>query len=135
VRPGSASNFSPNKIINSIINGTERRPPRSGGSPSARARSSSRRANRETGKNRRVEVDVTQEFPTNLFQITNPELAKAAGSGRRGRGSPPATPVLPRAGSRFTTYYVGQCGQGTVEHGQLRRGRDRVGTNISTPGW
>jgi hypothetical protein len=135
VRPGSASNFSPNKIINSvtgldlpsavqwITSGTGAFQAGSGYTYSALVA--------ETGENRMVEMDVTAEFPTNLFQITNPSLA--AGSGPVDvTGDPASAFHFVPCGPRFTTYYVANAGQGTVSTGSYLGGV--IGTDIPTPG-
>ncbi|MCK6460991.1 MAG: Ig-like domain-containing protein, partial [Planctomycetes bacterium] len=135
VRPGSASNWTPNKIINSITgldtpssvqwitSGTGAFQYLSGYTFSAIVC--------ETGKNRLVEVDVTSEFPTNLFQITNPELAAGLGPVDAAGDPQTAVPYVP-CGPRFTTYYVANAGQGTVSTGSYIGGV--IGADISTPG-
>ncbi|MFI5401955.1 MAG: Ig-like domain-containing protein, partial [Planctomycetota bacterium] len=135
VRPGSASNFSPNKIINSvtgldlpsavqwITSGTGAFQSQSGYTYSALVA--------ETGENRMVEMDVTAEFPTNLFQITNPSLAAGLGPVDV-TGDPAAAFQFVPCGPRFTTYYVANAGEGTVATGSYLGGV--IGTDISTPG-
>ncbi len=135
VRPGSASNFSPNKIINSvtgldlpsavqwITSGT--------GAFQAQAVYTYSALVAETGENRLVEMDVTAEFPTNLFQITNPSLAAGLGPVDI-TGDPQAATVFLPCGPRFTTYYVANAGEGTVATGSYLGGV--IGTDIPTPG-
>jgi len=135
VRPGSASNFSPNKIINSITgldlpsaiqwitSGTGAFQNQSGYTYSALVA--------ETGANQMVEMDVTAEFPTNLFQVTNPSLS--AGLGPVDVTGDPATAYhFTPCGPRFTTYYVANAGQGKVSTGSYLGGV--IATDISTPG-
>jgi hypothetical protein len=135
VRPGSASNFSPNKIINSvtgldlpssvqwITSGT--------GAFQAQAGYTYSAAVAETGENRIFEVDVTAEVPTNLFQITNPNLASGLGPADIA-GDPASGSHFVPCGPRFTTYYVANAGEGTVSTGSYLGGV--IGTDISTPG-
>jgi hypothetical protein len=140
VRPGSANNFAPNKIINSvtglnlpssvqwITNGT-------GAFQGNFYTYSALIA--ETGENRLFEVAVTAEFPTNLFQITSPNLASGLGPVDVA-GDPASTASLvPFNGflqcqPRFTTYYVANAGQGNVSTGSYQGGV--IATDISTPG-
>jgi hypothetical protein len=135
VRPGSASNWTPNKIINSITgldtpSAVQWIPSGTGAFQFVSGYSFSAIVC-ETGKNRLIEVDVTQEFPTNLFQITNPDLAAGLGPVDATGDPLAAIPFLP-CGPRFTTYYVANAGQGTVSTGSYIGGV--IGTNISTPG-
>jgi len=135
VRPGSASNFSPNKIINSITgldlpssiqwitSGTGGFQNQSGYTYSALVA--------ETGANQLVEMDVTAEFPTNLFQITNPSLLAGLGPVDV-TGDPQTATHFTPCGPRFTTYYVANAGQGRVSTGSYLGGV--IGTEISTPG-
>jgi Bacterial Ig-like domain len=135
VRPGSASNFSPNKIINSITgldlpssvqwitSGTGGFQSQSGYTYSALVA--------ETGANQLVEMDVTAEFPTNLFQITNPSLLAGLGPVDV-TGDPQTASHFTPCGPRFTTYYVANAGQGRVSTGSYLGGV--IGTEISTPG-
>jgi hypothetical protein len=135
VRPGSASNFSPNKIINSvtgldlpsavqwITSGTGAFQAQSGYTYSALVA--------ETGENRMVEIDVTAEFPTNLFQITNPGLSAGLGPVDV-TGDPASAFHFVPCGPRFTTYYVANAGEGTVSTGSYLGGV--IGTDIATPG-
>jgi len=136
VRPGSASNFAPNKIINSvtgrnlpsavqwITTGTGAFQAQSGYTFSALIA--------ETGENSIFEVDVTAEFPTNLFQITNQGLSSGLGPVDIA-GDPAAALNFPtQCGPRFTTYYVANAGEGNVRTGSYLGGV--IGTNIATPG-
>jgi hypothetical protein len=135
VRPGSASNFSPNKIINSvtgldlpssiqwITSGTGAFQGGSGYTYSALVA--------ETGENRVVEMDVTAETPTNLFQVTNPSLSAGLGPVDM-TGDPASAFHFTPCGPRFTTYYVANAGEGTVRTGSYLGGV--IGTDIATPG-
>jgi hypothetical protein len=135
VRPGSASNFAPNKIINSvtgldlpssvqwITSGTGTFQGASGYTYSALVC--------ETGANQIVEMDVTAEFPTNLFQVTNPSLSAGLGPVDV-TGDPVQAWQFIQCGPRFTTYYVANAGEGTVSTGSYLGGV--IGTNIPTPG-
>jgi hypothetical protein len=135
VRPGSASNFSPNKIINSITGldlpsavqwittGTSAQQAQSGYTYAALIA--------ETGGNRVLEVGVTAEFPTNLFQVTNPILA--AGQGPVDIAGDPASALnFIQCGPRFSTYYAANAGSGRVNTGNYFGGV--IGTEIATPG-
>ena len=136
VRPGAATNFAPNKIINSvtgldlpssiqwITSGTGTFQGQSGYTYSALVC--------ETGANRLVEMDVTAEFPTNLFQVTNPSLAAGPGPVDV-TGDPAQALYFPnQCGPRFTTYYVANAGAGTVSTGSYLGGV--IATEIPTPG-
>jgi hypothetical protein len=135
VRQGSASNFAPNKIINSITGldlpssvqwipgGTGAFQYVSGYTFSAIVC--------ETGKNRLVEVDVTSEFPTNLFQVTNPDLLAGLGPVDVAGDPVSAIPFVP-CGPYFSTYYVANAGQGTVSTGSYLGGV--IATDIAVPG-
>ncbi len=135
VRPGSASNFSPNKIINSvtgldlpsavqwITSGT--------GALQAQSNYTYSALIAETGENRLFEVDVIAEFPTNLFQITNPELASGLGPVDIA-GDPQTATGFTQCGPRFGTYYVANAGEGTLRTGSYIGGV--IGADIATPG-
>jgi hypothetical protein len=135
VRPGSATNFAPNKIINSvtgldlpsavqwITSGTGTFQGNSGYTYSALVC--------ETGANQIVEMDVTAEFPTNLFQVTNPSLSSGLGPVDV-TGDPVQAWLFVQCGPRFTTYYVANAGEGTVRTGSYLGGV--IGTDIPTPG-
>jgi hypothetical protein len=135
VRPGSASNFSPNKIINSITgldlpssvqwitSGTGAFQSQAGYTYSALIA--------ETGENQLLEVDVTAEVPTNLFQVTNPTLSSGLGPADIAGDPAQAFHFVP-CGPRFTTYYVANAGEGTVSTGSYLGGV--IGADIATPG-
>lgn len=135
VRPGSASNFSPNKIINSvtgldlpsavqwITTGVSAQQAQSGYTYAALVA--------ETGENRIVQMGVTAEFPTNLFQITSPDLAAGLGPIDMA-GDPSSALAFVPCGPRFSTYYVANAGEGTVSTGSYLGGV--IGTDIATPG-
>lgn len=135
VRPGSASNFSPNKIINSITGldlpsavqwittGTSAQQFQSGYTYAALVA--------ETGANRLVEMGVTAETPTNLFQITNPDLAAGLGPVDI-TGDPASATQFTPCGPRFATYYVANAGQGKVSTGSYLGGV--ISSQIDTPG-
>ncbi|HEX5137443.1 MAG TPA: Ig-like domain-containing protein [Planctomycetota bacterium] len=135
VRPGSASNFSPNKIINSITGlelpsavqwiptGTAQQQSQSGYTYAALIA--------ETGRNQVLEVGVTAEFPTNLFQITNPSLVAGLGPVDLA-GDPSNAYHFTPCGPRFSTYYAANAGQGAVNTGNYFGGF--IGASINTPG-
>jgi hypothetical protein len=135
VRPGSASNTAPNKIINSITGlelpssvqwittGTAAFQFASGYTFSALVC--------ETGRDRLVEVDVTSEFPTNLFEMTNPNLAAGLGPVDAAGDPLMAVPYVP-CGPRFSNYFVANAGQGTISTGNYLGGVIR--SDILTPG-
>jgi hypothetical protein len=135
VRPGSANNFAPNKIINSvtgldlpsavqwITSGTGAFQATSGYTYAALIA--------ETGENQLFEVDVTAEFPTNLFQITNASLGSGLGPVDIA-GDPATATGFTQCGPRFTTYYVANAGEGRVRTGSYVGGA--IGTDIATPG-
>jgi len=134
VRAGSASNLSPNKIINSITgldlpsslqwitNGTAASQAQSGYSYAVLVA--------ETGENRVVEMGVTADYP-NLFQITNQTLAAGLGPVDM-TGDPQTAYHFTPCGPRFTTYYVANAGEGTVRNASYIGGV--IGQNIPVPG-
>jgi len=135
VRPGSASNFAPNKIINSItgldLPSSVQWIPSGTAASQAQSGYSYAVIIAETGKNRVVEAGVTAEAPTNLFQITSPQLASGLGPIDMA-GDPSAAYHFTPCGPRFSTYYVANAGQGTVSTGSYLGGV--IGTSIPVPG-
>jgi hypothetical protein len=135
VRPGSASNFSPNKIINSItgldLPSAIQWAPAGTGAFQAQSGYTYSALVAETGANQLVEMDVTAESPTNLFQITNPSLNAGLGPVDV-TGDPAQAYHFTPCGPRFTTYYVANAGQGTVSTGSYLGGV--IATDIGTPG-
>ncbi|MFI5401638.1 MAG: Ig-like domain-containing protein, partial [Planctomycetota bacterium] len=136
VRAGASTLFAPNKIINSVtgldLPSTVQWITSGTGAFQAQAGYTYSALVAETGENRLVEMDVTAEFPTNLFQITNPSLTAGLGPVDI-TGDPVQVFYFPvQCGPRFTTYYVANAGEGNVSTGSYLGGV--IGTDIPTPG-
>jgi hypothetical protein len=135
VRPGSASNLSPNKIINSVtgleLPSSVQWIPSGTAAMQATAGYSYAVLVAETGQNRLQELGVTAETPTNLFQVTSPDLAAGLGPVDI-TGDPQTAYHFTPCGPRFATYYVANAGEGTVRTGNYLGGL--IGVQIPVPG-
>jgi len=134
VKPQSSSNFAPNKIINSITGLAQPSALQwitNGTAVSNNNGYSMSVLVAETGENRLQEMGVTAEFPTNLFQPVNQNLAAGLGPVDI-TGDPQTAYHFTPCGPRFTTYYVANAGEGKVRVASYRGGL--IGTTIPLPG-
>jgi hypothetical protein len=135
VRPESSSNFSPNKIINNI-GGLEQ--------PTALQWITSGNGVflqstpytgtwlvAETGQNRLWQLALTQQAPSNLFEVVNKN--HPAGLGPIDiTGDPAQAFAINPCTPTFTTYYVANAGEGTVRTADY--GGGVIGQQIAVPG-
>jgi len=136
VRPESSSNLSPNKIINNI--GGFQQPTAIQWTTSGNAVTLQPGATpyagafliAETGQNRLVQVAITQQSPSNLFETINQN--HPAGLGPVDITGDPQDAQFTPCTPLWTTYYVANAGEGTVRTSDY--GGGVVGQTIAVPG-
>jgi hypothetical protein len=133
VKQGFEKSFAPNALVNSI--GNLNNPTSiqfvtdSAGIISTRGYGSGIIVT-ETGSDRILALSVTQQYPSNLFEIVSSNLS--AGRGPTSVAGDPVN-VRRRVGSpRFTQYYVANAGEGTVRKSSYLGGT--IGVDIQVPG-
>jgi hypothetical protein len=135
VRPGSATNFAPNKIINSVsgldLPSTVQWITSGSGATQGTSFYTHSVLVAETGENRLVELDVTSEVPSNLFQMTIPNLAAGLGPVDIA-GDPWAATFIVPCGPRFVDYFVANAGEGNVRLATYQGGI--ISATIPVPG-
>ncbi|MEE8105465.1 MAG: Ig-like domain-containing protein [Planctomycetota bacterium] len=130
---GPTTNLAPNKIVNNVTglqqpNGIQWITNGQGVSTTSGYSASALIS--ETGNNRLAQVSVTQEFPSNRFEVTNANHSAGLGPSAV-TGDPVSIGFFP-CGPRFTDYFVANTGEGTVRAANYVGGV--IGQNIDVPG-
>ncbi|MEE8104337.1 MAG: Ig-like domain-containing protein, partial [Planctomycetota bacterium] len=112
---GPTNNLAPNKIVNNVSglqqpNGVQWIT--NGSAVSTNFGFSAAALVAETGLNRLQQLGVTQEFPSNRFEVINSNLS--AGLGPSSIAGDPRALGFFASSPRFTNYFVANTGEGTV---------------------